>query len=82
MADNRRFRDPRTAADAYADAWALNYYLIKYKPQAYTNYLKLLAAKPPLVEDDPQKRLTEFREHFGEPDELERAFLKQMSRVK
>ncbi len=82
VGDNRRFRDPRTAADAYADAWALNYYLIKYKPQAYTNYLKLLATKPPLVEDDPQKRLAEFREHFGEPDDLERAFLKQMSRVR
>jgi uncharacterized protein DUF1570 len=82
VADNRRFRDPRTAADAYADAWALNYYLIKYKPQAYTSYLKLLATKSPLVEDDRQKRLAEFREHFGEPDELERAFLKQMSRVK
>jgi hypothetical protein len=82
VSDNRRFRDPRTAADAYADAWALNYYLIKYKPQAYTNYLKLLATKPPLVEDDSQKRLSEFREHFGELDDLERAFLKQMSRVK
>jgi hypothetical protein len=82
VADNRRFRDPRTAADAYADAWALNYYLMKYEPQAYTNYLKLLATKPPLVEDDPQKRLAEFREHFGELDDLERAFLKQMTRVK
>jgi hypothetical protein len=82
VADNRRFRDPRTAADAYADAWALNYYLIKYKPQAYTNYLKLLATKPPLVEDDPQKRLADFREHFGELEDLERGFLKQMSRVR
>jgi hypothetical protein len=82
VSDNRRFRDPRTAADAYADAWALNYYLIKYKPQAYTNYLKILADKPPLVEDDAQKRLAEFRENFGELEDLERAFLKQMSRVR
>jgi hypothetical protein len=82
VSDNRRFRDPRTAADAYADAWALNYYLIKYRPQAYTSYLKQLATKPPLVEDDSQQRLAEFREHFGEVDDLERAFLKQMSRVR
>jgi hypothetical protein len=82
VSDDRRLRDPRTAADAYADAWALNYYLIKYKPKAYTSYLKLLAAKPPLVPDDPQKRRAEFREHFGDLDDLERAFLKQMSRVR
>jgi Protein of unknown function (DUF1570) len=82
VADNRRFRDPRTAVDAYADAWALNFYLIKYKPKAYTSYLKLQAAKPPLVQDDPQKRLAEFRDHFGDLDDLERVFLKQMSRVR
>jgi hypothetical protein len=82
VADDRRFRDPRVAADAYADAWALNYYLIKYKPREYTSYLKFLAAKRPLVQDDPQQRLADFRKHFGELDDLERAFLKQMSRVR
>jgi hypothetical protein len=82
VADDRRFRDPRVAADAYADAWALNYYLIKYRPREYTSYLKLLADKRPLVQDDQQKRLADFREHFGELEDLERAFLKQMSRVR
>jgi hypothetical protein len=82
LADSRRFRDPRTAADAYADAWALNYYLIKYEPKAYTSYLNMLAAKRPLEEDDPQTRLTEFRDHFGDLMELEQRFLKQMSRLK
>ena len=77
-----RFRDPHTAVDAYADAWALNYYLIKYQPKAYAAYLKLLAEKPPLVEDDPKTRLAEFREHFGDLRKLEQDFLKQMSRVK
>ncbi len=80
--DSRRFRDPRTAVDAYADAWALNYYLIKYEPKAYAEYLKLLARKRPLIDDDPQKRLAEFRDHFGDPHKLEQDFLKQMSRVK
>lgn len=82
VADNRRFRDPRTAVDAYADAWALNYYLIKYQPKAYAAYLKVQAEKPPLVEGDPQTRLEEFRRHFGDPRELEQEFLKQMARVK
>jgi hypothetical protein len=82
LADNRRFRDPQSAADAYADAWALNYYLIKYKPKTYTAYLKALAGKRPLIEDDPATRLAEFRQHFGEPRELQQEFLRQMSRVK
>jgi hypothetical protein len=80
--DNRRFRDPESAADAYADAWALNYYLIKYKPKAYTAYIKALAEKRPLIEDEPASRLAEFRQHFGDPRELQQEFLRQMSRVK
>jgi hypothetical protein len=82
LRDSHRFRDPRTAADAYADAWALNYYLIKYQPKAYTAYLKVLAEKHPLVDDTPEERLEEFREHFGDLGKLEGEFLKQMVRVK
>jgi hypothetical protein len=82
LADSRVLRDPQTAADAYADAWALNYYLIKYEPEAYRAYLKMLAEKPPLVEDDAEERLAEFRQHFGDVRELEQKFLKQMSRLK
>lgn len=82
VATDRRFRNPRTAVDAYADAWALNYYLIKYEPDAYAAYLKNLAQKKPLLEDTPATRLAEFRQHFGDLRRLEREFLKQMSRVK
>jgi hypothetical protein len=82
LRDSKRFRDPHTAIDAYADAWALNYYLIKYQPKAYTAYLKDLAEKRPLIDDTPDGRLAEFRKHFGDPRKLEQDFLKQMSRVK
>ena len=82
LRDSKRFRDPNTAVDAYADAWALNYYLIKYHPKAYNAYIKALAEKRPLIEDDPEKRLALFREHFGDLHKLEQEFLKQMSRVK
>jgi hypothetical protein len=77
-----RLRNPETAVDAYADAWALNYYLIQYKRRAYTDYLKALSEKPPLVRDEPETRLKEFEDHFGDLDRLEQEFLKQMSRVK
>jgi hypothetical protein len=82
LRDSKRFRDPHTAVDAYADAWALNYYLIKYATKAYTAYLKDLSEKHPLIDDSPQKRLAEFRKHFGDLRKLEQDFLKQMSRVK
>ena len=82
LRDSKRFRDPHTALDAYADAWALNYYLIKYQPKAYTAYLKDLAEKRPLIDEDPNQRLAEFRKHFGDLHKLEQDFLKQMSRVK
>ncbi len=82
LSSDSRFRNPQTAVDAYADAWALNYYLIRYKPKEYADYLKTLAEKRPLVGDDPQTRMKEFRAHFGDPHRLEQDFLRQMSRVK
>ncbi|MEX0612051.1 MAG: DUF1570 domain-containing protein, partial [Pirellulales bacterium] len=77
LASDRRFRDPQQAVNAYADAWALNYYLIRYESDAYADYLKMLAKKRPLMEDDPQTRLAEFRQHFGDLRRLEQEFLKQ-----
>lgn len=81
LSDDSRFRDPRTGPDAYADAWALNYYLIKYESKAYAEYLKLLAEKQPLIIGSPESRLEEFRQHFGDLDKLEQEFLKRMSHV-
>ena len=81
LADNQRFRNPSTAVAAYADAWALNYYLIKYRPQEYAAYLKMLAEKRPLMEDDADTRLAEFKQHFGDLGTLERDFLNKMSRL-
>jgi hypothetical protein len=81
LADNQRFRNPGTAVAAYADAWALNYYLIKYQPKQYAAYLEMLAEKQPLAEDDPDTRLAEFKAHFGDLRTLEREFLQKMSRV-
>jgi hypothetical protein len=82
ISSDDRFRNPETAVDAYADAWALNYYLIKFESQSYADYLQALSEKSPLVRDEPAARLDEFRKHFGDLVELERDFLKQMSRVK
>jgi hypothetical protein len=77
-----RFRNPQTAVDAYADAWALNYFLIRFRSREYADYLKMLSEKSQLIPDDSETRLKEFRKHFGDMKALEQEFLKQMSRVR
>ena len=57
IADDKRIRDTRTALDAYAEAWALNYYLIHQHPKQYVAYLQMLSDKKQLLWDDPATRL-------------------------
>jgi hypothetical protein len=66
LADDGRFRDTRQALNAYAEAWALNYFLLRTRQKDYVAYLKKLAEKPPMVYDDEATRLAEFREAFGQ----------------
>ncbi len=60
-----RFRDAETALDAYAEAWALTYYLLRRHPDRFVRYLQEMAEKPPLLYDTPDERLAEFLEAFG-----------------
>ncbi len=62
--------------DAYAECWALNYYLIKKKPKEYSEYLKFLSKQKPLEETDPKQRIVDFQEHFGDIKALDRDFQK------
>lgn len=83
LANDTRMREVRTAATAYAEAWALNYYLIRHKPKQFTEYMKMLSEKGPLVWDDEPTRLAEFKKFFGEDiGELEGDFLRYMRTVK
>jgi len=83
VANDDRIRDPRQAVDAYAEAWALNYYLIRQKPKQYIKYLQTLAEKGPLVWDQPETRLQEFRRAFGVGmTELDADFLRYMQKVR
>ncbi len=82
ISDNTRFRDPKQIGVAYAEAWALNYFLTKKKRKAYFEYFKMLSKKPPLAEDDPEKRLKEFKQYFGDLEQLDKEFLAYMKRQK
>ena len=49
IVDDKRMRDAGSALDAYAEAWALTYYLIRHRPKQYLAYLQMLADKKPLL---------------------------------
>jgi hypothetical protein len=83
LSNDKRMRDPRSGLDAYAEAWALNYYLIRNHPKQYVAYMKMLSEKPQLVWDTPDARLKEFRAAFGDDlARLETDFLRQMQKVR
>jgi len=70
LQDDKRFRDPTQALDAYAEAWALNYFLLKTRSRDYAAYLREVAGKPAAIYDSPAERLAEFRRFLG--DDLEK----------
>jgi hypothetical protein len=82
IANDDLFRDPETAVDSYAQAWAWNYFLIKWRPKQYAAYLKAIADKPILTPPDAKQRVADFRKFFGDDfDALEDEFFRQMRRV-
>ena len=65
IADDAPFRDARSAGRAYAEAWGWNYFLLQKHSREYLAYVRMLAAKKPLLRDDPQARRRDFRTCFG-----------------
>jgi hypothetical protein len=83
IASDERLRSVRTATDAYAESWAVNYFLIRQYPKQYLRYIKLLSEKPPLVSDDPATKLSEFKQCFGDDlQEMDRRFVQYMQRLR
>ncbi|MCH2123441.1 MAG: DUF1570 domain-containing protein [Pirellulaceae bacterium] len=79
IAVDDRFRSARTAAEAYAEAWALNYFLIKRKSEEYLEYTRLIAAKPYQVYATPEERLQEFKQVFGNLKLLDSEFTRYIT---
>jgi hypothetical protein len=83
IVDDKRFRAPDQALDAYAEAWALNYFLLRQHAKEYQRYMDLLAEKDPLLSDAPAVRLKEFKDCFGQDlAALDADFIKYMARVR
>lgn len=79
IADNKRLRDLNQTVDAYAEAWALTYFLLKQHPKQYVAYMKTLSKKQPLVNDDVPARIAEFEKQFGPLEKLDADFVRYMS---
>jgi hypothetical protein len=83
VVDDKRFRDAKLALPAYAEAWALNHFLLTRRTNQYAAYMKKLAEKDPLVWDTPVERLGEFRAAFGDDlRKLDSDFLKHVKQLR
>ena len=83
LTDDKRFRDPSNAPNAYAEAWAFNYYLLKRRSDDYSKYLQSLTKLEALVALEPQQRIALFKAAFGDDlNRLEADWLKFMRTVK
>lgn len=65
---------------AYAESWALTFFLLKTRRAAAVTYLKSVQRKPRLIADSPDDRLREFQTTFGELDILNRDWKKWIDR--
>ncbi len=75
--DDKRMRNPQTALDTYAEAWAFNYFLLHRHGKQYSDYLQKLATKKAWFLADSNARLKEFQSFFGEDlKELDDEFVK------
>lgn len=83
ISQDQRLTTAETAAEAYAEAWALTYFLIKKRRAQYEEYLFNLSQKKPLIWSKPEERLAEFRAAFGENlEELDQEFLRYFARLR
>ncbi|HEY2840039.1 MAG TPA: DUF1570 domain-containing protein [Pirellulales bacterium] len=51
---------------AYAEAWALSFYLVENEPRKYCDYLALTARRPAFRQYSPTERLADFTSVFGD----------------
>lgn len=83
LADDMRFRNTSTSANAYAEAWALTYFLMKTRRKEYVEYLQQLSEGRPLAECTARQRVQDFETVFGTTlAELDTEFVRYMQSVR
>jgi hypothetical protein len=80
VASDQLFRTSPGAA--YAEAWALSFFLVETAPRKYADYLKRTAARPPFTDYSAAERTADFAAIFGADWRmLEARFLRFMATV-
>ncbi len=82
IAADDRFRSTEVGLDAYAEAWALTYFLTRRYPKQYIAFLEIISRKPASIFDGSEKRVAEFEAIFGDLKTLDTEFLRHMQRVR
>jgi hypothetical protein len=82
ISTDERFRDTSRGLDAYAEAWAMTYFLLRQHPKQYVAYLRMLSTKKPLIMDTPEERIAQFQKQFGDLKQLDAEFLRYMAKVR
>ncbi len=83
LQDDRRLQNTDTATDAYAESWALVYYLLLQRPREFTAYIERIASKPPLSYAAAEERIRDFRETVQDDlNKLDADFIRFISRLK
>jgi hypothetical protein len=81
LASDQAFQTDAIAA--YAEAWALSFYVFETQPRLYAAYLQKTAARAPFSDYSPAERISDFQETFGrEMKMFETKFLRYMADVK
>ncbi len=83
ISNDQRLTNAQTAGPAYAEAWALSYFLINKRRPQYVDYLKTLSEKKPLIWNTPEDRVKEFQAAFGEDlGKLDQEFTRYFARLR
>jgi hypothetical protein len=84
LADFIASDDPYASAtlDAYAEGWALTFFLAETRHGSYGRYLKSLAARNPLLVYSDKERLADFRRAFGSLRTLEADYVRFFENLK
>ena len=72
----------RNMSNAYAQAWALTYWLVETRPKDYERYLRKIAARPDFSDYTVAQRLADFTDVFGRNlDMLDREFVHYYKKI-
>ncbi|MEC7501681.1 MAG: DUF1570 domain-containing protein [Planctomycetota bacterium] len=78
--EDQRFQGQKGMLDAYSEAWALTYYLLTYRQDAFVKYLMFTSEKKPGRSDSEARKIEDFEKFFGDLQSLDQAFLERMQR--